>query len=323
MTPGPDKPDWQPGATLATLRRRAELINLVRQYFARDNILEVETPILSRTASSEVHLQSWQATPGAHGPHFFLHTSPELFMKRLLAAGSGDIYQMCKVFRADEKGRQHNPEFTLLEWYRVGFDLRAMCGDVARLLREILGEHLPVETLSYRQAFLDTTGQDPYTADAAAMQGVFIDRTGQSVQGVGEGDWPDLLFSALVQPGLPRDCLVFITHFPAAQASLAKLDPQDAQCALRFEVFYNGIELANGFEELTDPFEQRQRIDAEQARRAASGLPVLPVDVQFLAALAAGLPPCSGVALGVDRLVMLSLGLSHISAVLSFDVTRC
>lgn len=323
MTPGPEITHWQPGASLDTLRQRAQLIDRLRAYFARSNVLEVETPILSRAASTELHLQSWQATAGTQGPRFYLHTSPELFMKRLLAAGSGDIYQLCKVFRADEQGRYHNPEFTLLEWYRTGFDMAAMCEEVARLLRELLGEHLPVESLTYRQAFLDTTGLDPFSADAAALQHVFTERTGQSVQGVGEDDWLDLLFGELVQPGLPRERLVFVTHFPATQASLARLDPHDPQCALRFEVFYNGVELANGFEELTDPQEQRWRIDAEQARREACDLPVLPVDVHFLAALQAGLPPCSGVALGVDRLVMLSLGLSHISEALSFDISRC
>lgn len=325
MTQGVDSAHWQPCASLDTLRQRALIIDRLRRYFARHKVLEVETPVLSRAASSEVHLQSWQATAGAHGPRFYLHTSPELFMKRLLAAGSGDVYQICKVFRADEQGRYHNPEFTLLEWYRVGFDMDAMLADVERLLREMLGAHLQADTLTltYRQAFFDTTGIDPFTADARAMQRVFSERTGQTVQGAVEDDWADLLFGEIVQPGLPRDRVVFVTHFPATQASLARLDPSDPQSALRFEAFFNGVELANGFEELTDPLQQRWRIENEQARRTAAGLPVLPVDERFLAALAAGLPRCSGVALGVDRLIMLSLGLAHISEVLSFDAERC
>ena len=286
-------------------------------------MLEVETPALSHAASSEVHLQSMQVSASGM-PTTYLHTSPELAMKRLLAAGSGDIYQVCKVFRAGEQGSRHNSEFSLLEWYRLGFDMQAMMSEVADLLIKLIPDHLTAAPLylSYRQAFLEYAQVDPLSATSAQLQAAFEQHTQQSVAGASDTDWLDLILSFIVQPSLPRDRLVFITDFPAAQASLAKLDAQDPRVARRFEVFVAGLELANGFEELTDYAEQQQRIETEQAMRAAQGLPCLPVDKHFLAALQRGLPPCSGVAMGVDRVVMLATGQEHIAEVISFDFER-
>jgi len=314
---------WRPSAAISVLRQRAEILQRIRRFFAERQVMEVETPALSHAASSEVHLQTLQVKASGM-PTTYLHTSPELAMKRLLAAGSGDIYQLCKVFRAGEQGGRHNPEFTLLEWYRLDFDMAALMQEVADLLTTVLSHRLTAEplTLSYRQAFIEYAQVDPFTATSAQLQTAFEQQSQQQMTGMGEQDWLDLILSFIVQPQLPKDRLVFITGFPAAQASMAKLDAQDPSVARRFEVFVSGLELANGFEELTDSAQQQQRIEAEQARRQAAGLPCLPVDTHFLAALQAGLPPCSGVALGVDRLVMLASGQHQIADVLSFDFDR-
>jgi len=308
---------------MSVLRQRADILRQIREFFAERQVLEVETPALSQAASSEVHLQSMQVTASGM-PTTYLHTSPELAMKRLLCAGSGDIYQLCKVFRAGEQGRHHNPEFTLLEWYRLGFDMPAMMEEVADLLTVVLPDLLRATplTLTYRQAFLDYARIDPFEVSSAQLQAAFAHSTQQQVSDLGKDEWLDLSMSLIVQPCLPRGRLVFITGFPASQASLARLDANDPQVARRFEVFVNGLELANGFEELTDQAEQGQRIVAEQQRRQEMGLPQLPVDAHFLAALASGLPACSGVALGVDRLVMLATDQEQIADVLSFDFDR-
>lgn len=317
------KESWRPSAAFSVLRQRAAILQRIRHFFAERQVLEVETPALSHAASSELHLQSMR-TNGPDMPTTYLHTSPELAMKRLLAAGSGDIYQICKVFRAGEQGKRHNPEFTLLEWYRVGYDMPALMRELAALLGELLSVRLQAEplTLTYQQAFLDFAQVDPFSADAEQLRAAFQANIQQDVSGANESDWLDLILSMVVQPRLPRDRLVFITHFPATQASLAKLDPDDPRLACRFEVFVDGLELANGFEELADGVEQQRRIEAEQASRRAANLPCLPVDQHFLAALKAGLPPCSGVAVGVDRIVMLVCELEQIAGVLSFDFDR-
>ena len=320
--------DWRPGASLDLLRRRARLLARVRAFFADRLVMEVETPVLAAAGVTDPHLENLQTvfamageTPGRP---LYLQTSPEYAMKRLLAAGSGDIYQLCKVFRAGEQGTRHNPEFTLLEWYRLGFDMQTMMQEVTALLSELLADRLiamPI-TLTYRQAFIDYAQIDPFATSSAQWQQAFLQHTQQEVAGASESDWLDLLLSFVVQPRLPTDRLVFITHFPALQASLAKLDASDATLARRFEVFAGGLELANGFEELTDYTEQAQRIATEQTTRRTQGRDCLPVDARFLAALQHGLPACSGVAVGVDRIVMLATGQAQIADVISFDFTR-
>ncbi len=314
---------WRPSAALSVLRQRAKILQCIRRFFEERQVLEVETPAISHAASSEVHLQSMQVSTNGMSTSY-LHTSPELAMKRLLAAGSGDIYQLCKVFRAGEQGGRHNPEFTLLEWYRLGFDMQALLQEVEDLLTIVLSDRLKAAplTLSYHQAFIEYAQVNPFTASKAQLQTAFEQYAQQQVHDMSREDWLDLILSFIVQPQLPKERLVFITGFPAAQASLAKLDTQDPKVACRFEVFVAGLELANGFEELTDYAEQQHRIETEQARRQSQGLPCLPVDEHFLAALQAGLPACSGVALGVDRLVMLASGQDRIADVLSFDFDR-
>lgn len=323
VTQDTDSEKWRPSAAIFVLRQRAALLAEVRKFFSTRHVLEVETPALSHAASSEVHLQTMQVA--AQGmPPAYLHTSPELAMKRLLAAGSGDIFQICKVFRAGEQGSWHNPEFTLLEWYRLGYDMTALMQEVADLLTLLLPnvvKQAPVY-LTYRQVFKDYAHIDPFVADAAALQRLYQQQAQQTVAGLSQQDWLDLILSVIVQPRLPTDCLVFITHFPATQASLAQLDPTDPTVAHRFEVFLNGLELANGFVELSDPREQRARIDAEQQRRQQAGLACLPIDENFLAALHHGLPACSGVAMGIDRVVMLVAQQDRIEHVISFEFDR-
>ena len=309
---------------------RAELLARVREFFARRGVLEVETPILSTAGSTDPHLHSFVAAsraPGDAATLHFLHTSPEFAMKRLLAAGSGSIYQICRVFRAGEAGRRHNPEFTLLEWYRVGFDYHALMDEVEALATEILRGRRDLdapERLSYCEAFLRYAGLDPHAATpadfaaAAAAHGV-------SAMGIPEADggaWRDLLLTHVVEPHLGRNRLTFLYDYPADAAALARVRPGTPPVAERFELYLDGIELANGFQELTDAEEQRQRFERDRAWRRAHGLPDVPHDERLLRALAAGLPPCSGVALGFDRLVMLALGARSIAEVIAFPADR-
>lgn len=314
--------NWRPDATLETLKSRARLLQRTRAFFAQRSVLEVETPAISHSATTEPHLNSWQVISTLRADQkFYLHTSPELPMKRLLASGSGDIYQLCKVFREGEQGRRHNPEFTLLEWYRTGFDMPAMMADVEEYFTELLQDKLvhKAEFVSWRQAFMDYANCDPFNATTEELKQVFTSYTQQDVPGMGDEDWLDLIMSQVVEPQFNRDRLVFVTHFPASQASLARLNPDDYRLAERFEVFAGGLELANGFHELTDVNEQRQRIKHENQLRKQRGLPVVDVDEHFLAALEHGMPDCSGVAVGFDRLVMLAAGITDIRQVMSFS----
>lgn len=320
-----NKTDWRPDASLETLKLRAQLLKRTRAFFEKRNVLEVETPALSRAATTEPHLSSWQvSTPIKSEQTFYLNTSPELPMKRLLAAGSGDIYQLCKVFREGELGARHNPEFTLLEWYRTGFDMQALMREVDDYLSEILANNLKAKTeyISYQQVFMEYASCDPFDANKTVLKQVFTDYTQQATQGIGDGDWLDLIMSQVVEPQLPKDRLVFVTHYPASQASLARLTSEDTRVAERFEVFAGGLELANGFHELTDVREQRQRIEYENRTRREQGLPQVNIDERFLAALEHGLPDCSGVAVGFDRLVMLAAGKTDINQVLSFSFNK-
>jgi len=298
----------------------------IRAFFVAREVMEVETPSLARAATSEVHLASWAASaPGHEQAPYFLQTSPELAMKRLLAAGSGDIYQICKVFRADEQGRRHNPEFTLLEWYRLGFDLNALMEEVDALLTGFLQASLQgsAKHSTYQEIFLEYLQCDPLTASTNELITCYQKHTDAATPAqMAHDDWLDLMLSTLIEPRLPQDRLIFIHHYPASQASLAKLDAKDPRTAKRFEVFFNGLELANGFEELIDASEQRRRMQQENKLRQQKGLPEVVIDERFLAALEAGLPACSGVALGLDRLLMLITNKKHIDEVLAFSFER-
>ncbi len=310
---------WQPAAPLTAARKRADMLADIRRFFQQRNVLEVETPLLSRAAVSNPALASLQTTIGGQ-PHY-LHTSPEFAMKRLLAAGWGDIYQICKVFRDGERGRRHNPEFTMLEWYRVGWNDRQLQDEVIELLQTLAGEPLGIERLTYADAFRDTLGIDPLRATPRTLAQLARQRRLAPDAHLPRDAWLDLLFSTKVAPSFPANRLTLITHYPASQAALARLHP-DGHTAARFELFWGDLELANGYHELANPTEQRQRFQQDLQRRQAEGLPPTPLDQRFLAALDAGLPDCAGVALGLDRLLMKLLGVDAIEAVLAFPLDR-
>jgi lysyl-tRNA synthetase class 2 len=325
--------DWPPSATRARLAERAALLRRAREFFAARSVLEVDTPIVVNAPVSDVHIHSATACLGSEPdrparaavPPMYLHTSPEYAMKRLLAAGSGDIFQICHVVRGDEHGRLHNPEFTLIEWYRSGLSLGQLMDEVDALVRELLGAAAPrvSERVSYREAFARELGLDPLTADRPALAQAAAPLGFRAAHEALDRDgWLELLMSGCVGPRLGREALTFVHGYPAAQAALARLDPADPRVAERFELYFNGIELANGFHELAAEPEQRARFMRDNDERRRRGLPVAPLDERFLAALAAGLPACCGVALGFDRVVMLATGATHIDEVLSFPTAR-
>jgi lysyl-tRNA synthetase class 2 len=305
------------------LRLRAELLARIRAFFAARSILEVETPTLSSTGVCDPHLHSL-TTRLSLTPHaFYLHTSPEFAMKRLLAAGIGPIYQIARVFRDGERGRLHNPEFTLIEWYRPGVDHHALMDEIEALLSLLLGTSVCART-SYREAFLQHAGLDPHSAgihelrEHARRLGLNFPETAETHP----NDYLDLILSHCVAPHLGIERPTFVYHFPESQAALARVRPGTPPLAERFELFIHGMEIANGFHELTDAAEQRRRFEMEQERRRGMGLPVIPMDERLLAALAHGLPPCAGVALGFDRLMMIRAGVEDIAEVLAFPVER-
>jgi lysyl-tRNA synthetase class 2 len=314
---------------MALVRARAELLAGIRRFFEQAGVLEVETPACSFSASTDPVLESFSCRytgPLApRGGQLYLHTSPELPMKRLLAAGSGPIYQICKVFRNGESGRLHNPEFTLLEWYRPGFDHQRLMGEVASLVNGLLPEPLAVERISYCDAFLRHLDLDPHTCSVAELRSKAVECgvSGAESMDLTERDgWLDLLLTHRIEPHLGRGRLSFLYDYPASQAALARVRDQDPPVAERFELYMEGVELANGFHELGDAAEQRRRFEHDLQQRQRDGLEPVPVDERFLAALESGLPDCAGVALGIDRLLMRLAGRDHINEVLAFPLAR-
>ena len=305
--------NWRPSASIKTLKARAELYGSVRAFFLARGVLEVETPILSAHATVDRHIESY-ATAGG-----WLQTSPEFAMKRLLCAGSGPIYQICHVFRREESGRHHNPEFTLLEWYRPGFDHHRLMDEVEALLQAVGIAPVRFVRLTYQQAFLQCAGLDPFAATLEQLQAAARFDGDAGTQAQERDFWLDLIMSATVGPRLGLEVPVFLHDFPASQAALARVHDGRAQ---RFELFWKGIELANGFYELADADEQRRRFEADQAWRAEQGRSVPPYDRNLIAALAAGLPDCAGVALGLDRLLMLLCGETTVAATFAFAADR-
>lgn len=318
-----NSPRWQPTASLATLRLRASLLAECRAFFAARGLLEVETPQLSAAAATDLHLESLRARAPGGGLEGWLHTSPEFPMKRLLAAGVGDCWQLARVFRGSEQGRRHNPEFSLLEWYRVGWDAARLMDEVDGFVRALAAGRRPLgptERLSYREAFGRHAGFDPFAVDAAGVAAA-LRAAGADLPAAVEGDLAaglDLALALLVEPALDPAQPTFICDFPASHAALARIRPGDPPVAERFELFLGGMELANGFHELADAAEQRQRFAADLDARSARGLGPVPVDERLLAALQHGLPDCAGVALGFDRLVMWLAGADDIREVLAF-----
>ena len=307
------------------MRLRAAVLRRLRRWFEDRGVLEVETPVLSSAGASDPHLENVSAQ--LDGRAYFLHTSPESAMKRLLAGGSGDIFQVCHVFRAGELGQKHNPEFTMLEWYRLGHSLEDMMTDVESLTRDLCGIRrplVPFRRTSYQDLMRQFVDVDPFTAAVPELVDA-LDRNGiASPAGspLERDELLDLLLATVVEPAMDPAQPLFVYHFPASQAALARILPGDPPVAERFELFFGGMEIANGFHELTDTVEQGRRFDRELARRAEEGSFVPARDDALLEALEAGLPDCSGVALGLDRLLMYIADVDKISDVLTFDLAR-
>ena len=319
---GGRSPDWRPRGDRPRWERRARLIARVRGFFADRGVLEVETPVLGACGAMDPAIASFSAT-GPDGRMRWLQTSPEYAMKRMLAAGSGPIYQIARAFRADESGPRHNPEFSLLEWYRPEYDHHRLMDEVGDLVVAMLG-CAPARRVAYDRACRELAAVDIDTATDEMLR----DRAkeaGASARTVAELDRDgclDLLLSHVIEPGLSRlagSRAVFLYDYPASQAALARVSgKEDGERAERFELFVDGLELANGYHELIDADEQRRRFEAERARRRAGGLPRMEIDERLIAAMSCGMPPCSGVAVGLDRLVMLALGLSRIEDAIPF-----
>jgi len=315
--------EWSPTASPAALEQRAGLLAAARAFFAERDVLEVETPVLGAHATTDTFIDSLQEQRTG----YWLRTSPEHHMKRLLAAGAPDIYQIGKVFRAGERGARHEPEFTMAEWYRRGFDLDTMiaetCEFIATLANTVGAEPGAVEVHDFSELCRKTTCCDPGSANAddwltVARQHPGCDPTLLERLRADTGACIDFVTSHVVYPALPDNGLQVVRDYPADQAMLARLHPERPDVAERFEVFYRGIELANGFRELQDATEQRRRFAADNARRRAAGLPDVDIDERLLAALAAGLPDCSGVAVGIDRVLMTAGRYESISDTISF-----
>lgn len=323
---------WQPTAEIETLRLRARSLERVRQFFAERQVLEVETPLLCTAAVTDPHIASIPCQINSLlGQKLYLRTSPEFHMKRLLATGMPDIYQIGKAFRDDEIGVRHQPEFTLIEWYRLGFKLSEIIDETCALIMAISsGCSTPVsgvERIPYRELFLAKTGCDPLDEDSErflqSARSALADQLEPKLEqtlGQHRSTWLDLLMSQLVAPGLGRSGLSVVFDFPAEQAQLARLSPQNPRTSERFEVFHRGVELANGYRELTDPVQQRLRFDSDRQRRRELDLPDVEPDQALLQALEHGLPECSGVAMGLDRILMLCNGYGHIAETISFSV---
>ena len=322
--------EWRPICSIELLRLRARVFDDIRRFFSARAVLEVETPLLGYSSGTDPQLDffttDYCSPPLLHT--LFLQTSPEFAMKRLLAAGSGSIYQICKAFRNGESGRFHNPEFTLLEWYRIGFTLPQLMDEIAELMGVLFDGHRalsPIQRFRYQEIFQRDTGLNPlefsyqdycaYARDNQLSEAV-------SICGYDHGLWLDFIFSHKVQPQLGENAVCMVYGYPACQSSLARINEYNSQVTDRVEVFINGIELGNGYYELTDAKEQGRRFDEEIAIRQQRKRPVSVKDKHLIAALEAGLPECSGMAIGLDRLLMLLANSASIDSVLNFPIYR-
>jgi lysyl-tRNA synthetase class 2 len=315
--------DWKPSASLKNLQQRAYALAKIRRFFSEGDVLEVETPLLASSTVPVVYIESIAAevVEGNSSRKNFLQTSPEFFMKRLLASGSGSIYQITKAFRQEEKGARHNIEFTLLEWYRLSYSLDQLMTELEQLVQEVLGCG-PISRFSYREIFQQHLQIDPHEISLEELQqraSTEIDLSGCDLS---KTDYLQLLLSNSIEPKLPPYCIIY--DYPSEQVALATLatDEHGVVVAKRFELFGHGLELANGYFELSDAAEQRARFEKDNAARKEKGLQTHDADEKLIAALESGLPSCSGVAVGVDRLLMLLVEAKNISEVISFDSER-
>lgn len=322
---------WQTTLTWQNAQARAKLLAKVRAFFVDKNVVEVETPALSVSTVTDVYLEAFVCqynflsdTSIDSANNLYLQTSPEFHMKRLLASGYGAIFQICKAFRHEDSGHHHNPEFTLLEWYRPGFDHLELMDEVDELLQTILATEA-AQRRTYQNIFIEKLSLDPLTCGFSDLYDIIVSH-GKGSAWLKQSNDKDVLlqfiFSEIIEPTIGLDKPCFIYDFPRSQASLAKISPDDERVAQRFECYYQGIELANGFNELTDSKEQLDRFEQDNKKRVQLGLPQIKIDDNFISALTFGLPECSGVALGLDRLIMLAEKLSSITQVISFPVER-
>ena len=312
---------WQPGASLETLGQRSRVLAQLRDFFQQRQIMEVDVPLLSRATVTDLNIDSIAALNASDAA--YLQTSPEYFMKRLLASGSGDIYSLGKAFRSAESGRRHNPEFTLLEWYRCGWDEHRLMDEVVELIATLVSD-IAVRRCSYADIFIQHLQVDPHLVDLAELQELAVSASSEAWADETRANCLDLLFSVLIEPKL-EDGLVLVYDYPACQAALAKSaeDCQGRQISRRFEAFLNRVELANGYCELTDGAEQAGRFAEDQRLRELSGKAMVAADQHLLAAMEAGLPESAGVAMGVDRLMMQLQGADSIDQVMPFSWKRC
>ncbi len=315
--------DWKPGASADNLRARAEILANIRQFFANKNVLEVETPLLARTTATDVYIQSLKIVDqlvDAPEP-FFLQTSPEYAMKRLLGSGAGPIYQICKAFRQGESSNRHNPEFTMLEWYQPGYSMEDLMEEVEQLIDSILASGR-IPRLTYRELFQEHLDFDPHSISLKSLKDVTKKHMELSSDQLSKTDYLQLLLANSIEPVMPANC--FIYDYPVDQCALAVIENDEVgeSVAKRFELFCGGMEIANGYFELVDPVEQRTRFETDRQSRKSLSLPEYPIDEKLLAALEHGIPQCSGVALGIDRLVMLATGSTDIRDVLSFTTDQ-
>ncbi len=311
---------FRPSAAFECLQARAELYGIIRAFFQSRNVLEVEVPALASTFVSDPHIAPIIAEH--NGASYYLQSSPEYFLKRLLSVYPQGVYSLAKAFRHSEQGRRHNPEFTLLEWYRLGFDDHQLMDEIVILLKSIL-PGFSVKKITYRQWFYDEFNIDPHQATDAEIEALAIRHITIKSSQMFRNDWLDLLITHILEPKLPKG-LVFIFDYPESQAALARVLPDETgqPVARRFEAFLGGMELANGYWELSDAAEQAKRFDQDLQVKSALGLPIYPLDQKLLAALDNNFPDCAGVALGVDRLLMIMLNVDHIKDVLAFDFSR-
>lgn len=320
--------NWQPNATIINLKKRSLIISKIRKFFFKRNVLEVETPCLSKNTVTDVNICSFKTKYFKYGKKYsktlYLNTSPEFHMKRLLAAGIGAIYQICHVFRNEEFGRYHNPEFTMLEWYRPSYNMYNLMEEVNALFKYIL-KCKDADILSYQQIFMNYLKIDPLSNDETKLFKIaekFGIKNVIPLKKENKDSILQLLFTLGIESKIGKKKPIFIYHFPASQAALSTINQKDKRVSERFEVYYKNIEIANGFFELTNEKEQKKRFDLDNVLRKKANLPKQKIDLNFLNALNYGLPNCSGVALGIDRLIMLALNTSCIQEVLSFSVEK-
>lgn len=310
---------WRPTATPGRLKARADLLQNIRAYFSSQQVMEVETPLMSGAGNTDPKIQSVRTDSGS-----YLRTSPEFALKRLLAAGYGDVFELGRVFRAGESGRFHNPEFTLLEWYRTGFDYHRLMDEVAALVRfcrQGKFDHWSETRLSYRQLFQQHLDLDPFTADTRSLANTARKNGIDDIE-LDREQWLDLLISFVIQPALPETGLTFVYDYPADQAALARIREGSPPLAERFELYLGRTELANGYQELTDASEQQRRFEADNTQRKNHGLATYALDHHLIAALEHGMPECAGVALGVDRLLMAIEDCQSLNDVTAFPFSR-